>query len=147
MLKKKVFETLSLFSDSGSDDNTASSTFLRNLNEYICYGFHIHPWSNASTPSSNSIYETLQKLELGLHVWKTVKNITFDYIFQSDFVYRGKISKDLKFSNESRAWWKFPIADSNVFKFGLMVKANDESSIPFFKTVIQISGLQTIFQI
>ena len=38
MLKKKASKTLSQFSDFGSDDDVASSTFLGDLNEDMCYG-------------------------------------------------------------------------------------------------------------
>ena len=43
MLKKKASETLSQFSDFGSDDDVASSTFLGDLNEDMCYGLPYTP--------------------------------------------------------------------------------------------------------
>ena len=44
LLKKKASETLSQFSGSGyDDDDTASSTFLRDVNEDMCHGFPYTP--------------------------------------------------------------------------------------------------------
>ena len=44
MLKKKASETLSQFSDfSSDDDDAASSTFLGDLNEDMCYGLPYTP--------------------------------------------------------------------------------------------------------
>ena len=64
--------------------------------------FYTRPWSNASKSSLKSICEALQKRHLGLQVKQNVRILAFDYIFQRDFGYRGKISKDLKFLKESR---------------------------------------------
>ena len=38
MLRQKVLETLFQFSDSSFDDDTASSAFLGDHNEDMCYG-------------------------------------------------------------------------------------------------------------
>ena len=44
LLKKKASETLSQYSGSGFDgDDTASSTFLGNVNEDMCHGFPYTP--------------------------------------------------------------------------------------------------------
>ena len=43
LLKKKASETLSRFSNSGSDDDTTSFTFLGDVNEDMCYGLPYTP--------------------------------------------------------------------------------------------------------
>lgn len=58
-----------------------------------CY---THPWSDTFRPSSKTMFEAFQKQYLGFCINRQVAVLTLNHIFERDFRYRGKLSRDLK---------------------------------------------------
>ena len=101
LLKKKAYKTLSqFFGSSFDDDDTASSAFLGDVNEDMCYGLPYTPLGWCIQDFFKFHFKSLQKSQIGLLVKGSLRDSTHDKCAQDFWGYSRLIfSKDRRLLN------------------------------------------------